>query len=291
MGTSSSFGGAGAHSPLIPSWLQPDESFAPAGEGGEAPVLPPSNSSEPNQEAPQLAQPSAAPKVSPLPNRFKEPRGNYSRFALSGGGDREHLGKALSGYVAHSAGGASIASARMGRSKNVASATARFFAEVQREGVREALFKWRIEGDSSRRVSDTLLEVLNKMPFDGGPIDEAIARDSMVDSIIDNFDDLNVSFDEVDPAVFNVVLEDFVTKSIVAKIIMDIGVKGLYLAKDESAAQYIHDQLEDIVRGAVSDAFSINGGVDHVTADEFDLAVDQVYTDAFSFIQAYEETI
>lgn len=281
MGTSSPFGGAGGNTPLIPSWLQPGEGADDGGGQGPTPAPP----SQPNQ-------PPSKPQngTKPEPNRFQTARGNYTRFASSGGTDRKSLGRALSSYVSQGVGGASSASIRMGTSKSVATSTARFFADVQREGVRDALFQRGIEY-KGQEVGTALLEILNKMPFDGGPIDEAIARDAMVESIIDNFEDLSVGFEEVDPAVYSALLEDFVTRSIVARTVIDIGIKGISVAKDAEAAQYIQKQLEDVIRGAVSDAFSKNGGIDKVTYTEYKTTIDQIYTDAYTFINILGDSL
>ena len=58
--------------------------------------------------------PPARPPVPPTadPTRFSAARGNFSRFAGSGGDDRKALGRAVSHYVGSSSGGARTAAAR-----------------------------------------------------------------------------------------------------------------------------------------------------------------------------------
>lgn len=291
MGTSSSFGGAGSNTPLVPSWLESSGGSAGEGvagggvEGGTEATSPPSGS---------VAQPSVGGAV-PQPSRgvggarFSASRRDYTRFASSGGTDRRALNRALSSYVRSGAGGARSATLRMGSSRAVAVGASRFFSDVRNVGLESALFRRGIEYDASQPACDVLLNVVDKMDFDGGPIDEAIARDAMVEAIVDSIDDLSVGIGELDDAVYPVLIETFVTKSILDRLIMDIGNKGVYVAKDVDAVNYINNQLEIVVGGVVSDAFAMAGGVESVSRSEFDSVIDEVYRSSFEFMEALGE--
>lgn len=294
MGTSSSFGGAGGGTPLIPSWLQPDSNDGGQEAGGVGsgtePQGDPSGAPQAPSESPQTPQPGQPVAPRPDGNRFRNARSNYTRFASSGGTNRESLNRAVSSYVRSGVGGARSATIRMGASRGVAANTARLFSDIRSEGAEQALFRRGIEYDGQGHACDVLLEVLDSMDFNGGPIDEAIARNAMVESVIENLEDLDVPFSELEPAVYSVLLEDFVTKSIVSRLIMDIGMRGIYVAKDAAAAECVHGILEEVVAGAVSDSFANTGGIESVATSEYDRIVNQIYSNSYSLLQALGES-
>ena len=96
MGTSTHNGGQKGGTPLVPSWLdQPDTN--------------PQNKSDDNG--------SQIPPVGDA-DRFRAPRGEFTRYINSGGRDRGLGRKSVSNYIRNSLGGSSNAAQRMGSARN-----------------------------------------------------------------------------------------------------------------------------------------------------------------------------
>lgn len=283
MGTSSPFGGANPNTPLVPTWLQPSGGADDQGGGNPEPqeqgANPPAAPARPEAPQPGGARPAS-------PQRFRTAKSNYTRFASSGGTDRRALNRAVSSYVSSGTGGARGATLRMGSARGVAAGVARLFSDIRNQGVEAALFARGIEYDGSRSAVDVLFDTLDRMELDGGPIDEAIARDAMVESLIATLESPDVLIGDVDPALYSEIVESFVAKSIVSRIIMDIGARGINVARDASSAMYIQDQLESVVAGAVSDSFVQNGGLESVRPSELSAMVYNIYRDSFLFLEA-----
>ena len=71
------------------------------------------------------------PILPPIPpaapaDRFTAARGNFSRFAGSGGTDRASLGRAVSSYVSSASGGSRTAAQRMARSPGLRRSSPQF---------------------------------------------------------------------------------------------------------------------------------------------------------------------
>src|SRR5258705_10901301 len=128
MGTSSSFGGAGPNTPLVPSWLN---------DPPPAPVLPPVEA--PLQQQPQPAPPQQLPSIAPPPqgDRFRAPRSNFTRYLKTS--DSRSLRRAVSNYVRTGTGGSHGAAGRMGSSRQAAGRIYGFYQDVQKRGTAEAL--------------------------------------------------------------------------------------------------------------------------------------------------------
>lgn len=98
MGTSTHNGGQKGGTPLVPSWLeQPDVN--PQNENGLGP------------------DGSQIPPVGDA-DRFRTPRGEFTRYINSGGRDSSLGRKSVSNYIRNSLGGSSNATQRMGAARS-----------------------------------------------------------------------------------------------------------------------------------------------------------------------------
>ena len=98
MGTSTHNGGQKGGTPLVPSWLaQPDVN--PQNENGLGP------------------DGSQIPPVGDV-DRFRTPRGEFTRYINSGGRDSSLGRKSVSNYIRNSLGGSSNATQRMGAARS-----------------------------------------------------------------------------------------------------------------------------------------------------------------------------
>jgi len=284
MGTSGSYGGAGNGSPLIPGFLNDP---APA----SMPLMPmPSVPQVPNPaqqpSGPVVPpQPRPEPHQNPLPNRFTAARTNLSRFARSGGSDRPAMGRAVSGYVSKSAGGARQATRRMGSSRQAGARLYSFLTDAQSRGPVEALRALNLAALAGRPIEEIFLGIAEYVCPIGGTVDEGIARDAFIDMIADLADQGITDFDTLTSAQMQTVFEIFATHAIEARLCNDIGKNSITLPEDVAAVERVQAQLHDFVARAVSDALSQRGTTGALTQQQALQYVDSVYEAAFEMLQ------
>jgi len=192
VGTSTAYGGPRGGTPLVPSWLGSDDDA-----GGPAPPTTPlagAPADDPASPAPLPPAPPVRPTI-PTPadsSRFTAPRSNFTRFAHSGGGDRASLGRAVSGYISKSSGGARQAAQRMGASRGsgarLLGSGARllgFLADVQARGATEALRSLDLEGLAGRPIDEVFMGLADYICPNAGTVDEGIAREAFIETIVD----------------------------------------------------------------------------------------------------------
>lgn len=291
MGTSSAYGGPGGGTPLIPSWLGSDS----AGDSPSAPV-PTTPDGAPSADPPAPAPiPPAPPNRPAIPapsdaNRFSGPRGNFTRFAHSGGSDRAGLGRAVSGYVSTSSGGARRAAQRMGASRGAGARLLGFLTDAQARGAREALRSLNLEGLAGRPIDEVFIGLADYICPGGGTVDEGIAREAFIETIIE-LTTLGVTdLDALTSEQMQTVFELYATIAIEARLCNDIGTKLITVPPDAQAALRVQGQLRDFIRNGVSDALTVARAETPILAqDRVQSFVDTVYERAFGILQALGE--
>lgn len=287
MGTSTAYGGPSGRDPLVPSWLGSDGGGSPPGGPPEAPR---GDHGQPGQNgAPPAPQQQPIPPAA-NPNRFTGPRGNFTRFARSGGSDRASLGRAVSQYVSSSAGGARQAAQRMGTSRAAGTRLVSFLADAQVRGAREALRTLNLEALAGRPLPEILIGLADHVCPGAGTVDEGIAREAYVETVVELTTSGLTDLDALSPDQMLTVFEIYATHAIEARICNDIGLKAVTMPEDAQAALRVEAQLRDFVRNGVSDALAnerSDGAV--LTSDRIQGFVDRVYEDAFRFLHARGE--
>lgn len=282
MGTSSAYGGPGGGTPLVPSWLDSDDAVplsAPDSEFGgllqtQEPVVP----APPNRpEIPAIGE----------PHRFTGARNNFTRFARSGGSDRASLGRAVSGYVSTSSGGARQAAQRMGASRGAGARLLNFLTAAQTTGAKEALRALNLEGLAGRPIDEVFLGLADYICPNAGTVDEGIAREAFIETIIE-LTTLGVTdLDALTPDQMQTVFELYATHAIEARLCNDIGTKVITAPADARTAILVQEQLRDFIRNAVSDALTEVRAEPPVLTQDLVLSfVDSVYERAFGILQA-----
>lgn len=304
MGTSNSYGGSGGSKPLIPSWLSdggdgvgPDGSQpAPApplqrpipdGAGSVNPVpgvLPSTNG----------AGVPAAPTLPPLPpsgdpRRYTSARNNFTRFVSSGGRDRRSLGRAVSQYVSSSFGGSRNAARRMAVSRRSTAQLAGILNSAIGGNASAALRSIGLERLAGRPIEEIFLGIMEVVCPDGGAIDDSIAREAFVETIVDLAENGITDFDTLNAAQVQTILELNVAHAIEARLCNDIGSQSITLPQDAKAAADIQEQLFEFVERSVSDAFTANQVGKSMTQEQVTRAIDTVYEQAYSILQSMAE--
>ena len=278
MGTSTAYQGPGGGTPLIPSWLGPDDGGGiPAAPGAVPPV------SEPVPPAP--ANRPTIP-ASADPHRFTVARSNFTRFAHSGGHDRASLGRAVSGYVSTSSGGARQAAQHMGASRGSGARLLGFLTDVQAHGAREALRTLNLEGLAGRPIDEIFVGLADYICPNAGTVDDGIAREAFIETIIE-LTTLGVAdLDALTSDQIQTVFELYATHAIEARLCNDIGTKAISMPDNAQVALLIQEQLRDFIRNGVSDALTVaRTEMPILTQDRIHSFVDSVYELSFGILK------
>lgn len=296
MGTSKGYGGPA--NGLVPSFVD-----APA-----SPVLPrlpvaspltPATPSLPGTPAvpgapPQDPRPATVPPRGPAQpdtsgaSGLAPARRGFSRFARTG--SRSALGGALSHYVRHGIGGARRAARRMGSSKATAIGLLGVVRDFQRLGPTAVLRQLNLSGLSGRPAAAVFLAILEFVCPPGGAVDEAIARQAMLETIGDMADAGVGSFDTLTPTQLRDFFLDFIARSIEARVMADLGGRGITLPDDVAAVEDAQAQLHDFVTGATRGQLADRlDGVERLSDTQIDAVVDQIYEAAFELVAAAGE--
>ena len=300
MGTSNSYGGAGGGKPLIPSWLddgpgpggpQPAPSAPPAqppvGADGTPPPVPgvlPSVGGVGGPTSPSLPPVPAAGD----PRRYTAARNNFTRFLSSGGSDRRSLGRALSHYVSNSSGGSRNAARRMAVARNSTARLASVLSSAISGNAPAVLRSLGLESLAGRPIEEIFLGIMEVICPDGGAIDDSIAREAFVETIIDLAENGIADFDALTPDQVQTILELNVTHAIEARICNDIGAHAISMPQDAKEASEIQAQLFEFVGRAVSDSFAANQ-IATITQDQVTRTIDTIYEQSYSILQSMAE--
>jgi hypothetical protein len=301
MGTSNSYRGSGGSKPLIPSWLSDGDGGGPDGSqpapapqfsitdgGGSANPLPgvlPSTNGVGVPAAPTL------PPIPPSgdPRRYTSARNNFTRFVSSGGRDRSSLGRALSKYVSSSSGGSRNAARRMAVSRRSTAQLAGVLNSAIFGNGSAALSSIGLEGLAGRPIEEIFLGIMEVVCPDGGSIDDSIAREAFVETIVDLAENGITDFDTLNAAQVQTILELNVAHAIEARLCNDIGSQSIILPQDANAAADIQEQLFEFVERSVSDAFTANQVGTSMTEEQVTRTIDTVYEQAYSILQSMAE--
>jgi hypothetical protein len=305
MGTSNANEGQGDRTPLVPSWLPPDlPSAPPPQEPSEAPPspLPTPPADEPVDTRQDLDDMSAAPRapippiLTPMPefgpaDRYRTARTNFTRFAKSGGRDRASLGRALSGYVSTATGGRRSAAQRMGSSRVVGAQLLGFLSSAVANGAQQALRFLNLENLAGRPVDEIFIGLMDYVcPFDGGTVDEGIARDSFVETIADLAQNGISSLDGLTVDQLQTILELYISHTIENRICNDIGSQAVTVPADATEAASVQRQLFDFIRRSASDALTeARAAIEALTPANMATLTKQIYEQAFGILQKLAE--
>ncbi len=287
MGTSSSYGGPS--SGLVPDWVDGVDS----GMGGDGTDQDGGDGSDTENPTPtdgdEAGTPPAPPAVAPPGGKFAYPRGQFTRF--TNGGGNKSLGRALKGYVSAAGGGAG-ATRRMPHSTRVASGVAGLTSAVATDGAEAALARFNLQDLAGRPAVEVLEAVAEVICPDGGTIDESIARDAMLEAIAELAENDPGAFDELSTDQLDEFLCDVITRSIVTKVLNEIGTNALHGSASDADFREAERITRDFTQGRVRDALGnrFDAG-SRPTQSEIDRSISDVYADTFDMLGAVLETM
>ena len=292
MGTSSSFGGQRGETPLIPSWLDTNDSIPGASNDGLDSCADPQLASGDVSLPPSQAQSQAD---IPMPaiadsSRFTAARNNFSRFVGSGGDDRRSLGRAVSHYVGSSLGGPRTAAARLGSARGAGSRLLSFLSDTVNRGADAALRALNLDSLAGRPIQEIFLGLSDYICPDGGSLDEGIAREAFVETIADLAGAGITELDGLTVDQMQTVFELYATNVIEARLYNDIGAKVIILPHNEREIERIQAQLNDFIRRGVSDVLTVNQvTATSLTPDRVLQFVDNIYEQSYEILLSLGE--
>lgn len=276
MGTSSSFGGAGPKTPLVPSWLN---------EPAPAPTLLPVEAPKEQEQPPQTTPPELPPISSPPQgDRFRASRANFTRYVKTG--DTRSLRSAVSDYVRTGTGGSRGGASRMGSVRQAAGRLYGLVQDVRQSGTADTLRQLGLGDLVGKPATDGLARLTDAICPPGGPQDQAIAREAFVEAVVNLAADGVTDISALTADQWQSLFLDFITRSIEARIINDIGNKSVTMPTDVKAAQQVERGLHQLVEGCVKDAFAETLGKSETLRDnQIQAAMDSIYQVSFAFLE------
>ncbi len=258
----------------------------------QAPDLPPIPV-RPHPAATPIPVPPAFP---PIPqfgdaDRFRAPRTNFTRFARSGGSDRASLGRALAGYVSTSSGGSRTAAQRMGSSRTAGTQLLGFLSSAIANGAPQVLRSLNLRNLVGRPIEEVFLGLMDFVcPFDGGTVDEGIARDAFVETIADLPGNGIVDLDGLNIEQMQTIFELYASHAIENRICNDIGTQTVTVPADAAQAASVQRQLLDFIRRSVADSLTqARAAVETLTPANIGSLVTRIYEQAFAILQSLAE--
>ncbi|WP_206630226.1 Qat anti-phage system associated protein QatB, partial [Mesorhizobium sp. M5C.F.Ca.IN.020.32.2.1] len=254
----------------------------PPGQPGATPVPAPSGTPPNPVPVPQPLPPLASPAAGkPLGSA----RSDFSRAARSRGGGGRDLRRAAGKYV-RAMGGARNAARAMAPSRRVMTGLGQLLGQVAQNGPAAALRFFNLQSLVGAPIADVFLALTDLLCPDGGTIDEAIARNAMLETVGELGAAGDLPFDGATPDVLDAVFTGALARSIETKLFNEIGGRSIRLPTDVAAVEIIQRTLHDFIQGTVRDRFAAAGGtlasVPYAGVEAF---VQAIYEQSFELIR------
>ncbi len=285
MGTSGTFGGS--KTGLVPSWVDepPSNPTAAPSDGGPAPA---DGANDGSGDSP--VQPTAYPPLPSPPARsgLGAARGDMTRGTRNS--DARAIRRGAGRYVAASGGGRGAAR-RMRSSHATASGLAGLVRNFATQGPTEALRQFNLEGLAGAPAVDVFVALTDALCPPGGTIDEAIARDAMLETVAALAADGVGDFDQMTTEDLHEFFIGVISRSIEGKILNEVGTNSIHLSPDLASVEQAQSMLHDFVDGCVRDRFTGSGAsLTDITGDQIDTFIFGLYEAAFNLMQMMGES-
>lgn len=173
----------------------------------------------------------------------------------------------------------------MGSSRAAAGGLLGVVRDFQRLGPTETLRQLNLAGLAAQPAADVFVAILEFICPPGGAVDDAIARQAMLETIGDLAEAGLGSFDTLTPQQLQDVFLDFVSRSIEGRVMADLGGRGIKLPDDVTAVESAQGQLHDFVEGATRGQLAGRlDGLERLSDRDIENVVNQIYEAAFELI-------
>lgn len=178
----------------------------------------------------------------------------------------------------------------MPSSRAAASGLAGLARNFAAQGSAEALRPFNLQALSGAPAVDVFVALTDVLCPPGGTIDEAIARDAMLETIAAMAAEGVGAFDDLTPSDLEELFIGVVGRSIEGKILNEVDTNSIRLPSDVAAVERAQRMLHDFVDGCVRDRFAASEtSLSSLTDHEIDGFVSELYTAAFDLLQTIGE--
>ena len=289
MGTSGTFGGP--KSSLVPSWVDEPASrpvVHPNGAGNGAQSVVTDGDGD-GGAAPTPTTPVPYPPMSTVRtgSGFRAARSNLTRGARTS--DERSIRRAAGRYVS-AIGGGSAAASRMRNSQAVTSGVARLARSFANQGPVEALRRLDLDGMAGAPAEDVFVAVTDVICPAGGTIDEAIARDAMLETVA-SFAAAGVgSFDGLSADDLREFFVGVLSRSIEGRILNEVGTNAVSVPSDIDGVEHVQNMLHDFIEGCVRDRFEASeSDLSDLDTSAIDSFVGDLYAATLDLVKALGE--
>lgn len=179
----------------------------------------------------------------------------------------------------------------MGASRATGARLLGIIQDVQRLGAPDALLKLNLPGLAGQPAADVFLKLLEFVCPPGGAIDEAIARQAMLETIGDLAEAGVGDFDTMTSDQLQEFFLDFIARSIEGRVMADLGGHGVTIPDDVAAVENAQQQLHDFVSGCIHGELSQQlRDIAPLKDSDLGRAIDQIYEAAFTLVAVAGET-
>lgn len=264
MGTSTHNIGQKGRTPLVPSWLD-----------------------QPNMENPLPSENNDANPVSTgAPDRFTQPRGEFTRYINSAGRDTSMARRSISNYVRNSMGGSKNATRRLGTARSSSARLLNIVGAFASGGAHAVEHYLSLENLAKKNATDALIAIADFVCPDGGPQDEGIARNAYITAIEESPEIAAVPFEELTADQMLIIVQKSMANVVCDRIVNDVGNKIIMLPNDMNIADTLVSQIKEFVTEAISDAVSmLNVHANNFSQSQSMNIVDRVYQTAFEIME------
>jgi hypothetical protein len=178
----------------------------------------------------------------------------------------------------------------MGSSIPSAARAIGFAQDVARVGVNQALTNIGLGNLVGQPAEHALATLTDAFCPAGGPIDQGIARDAWDQAVLDLTDTGITDLTEVTAEQWQALVSEFITNSIEAKVINDVGTKGISLPQNIDAINQMQADLHQLIRGAVDDAIGDRlNVVQTIPQVDIQAMVVDIYERSFGYLETLGE--
>ena len=278
MGTSGTFGGS--KSGLVPSWVDEPASSPIAPPDGAGDGLPDGGADDDGGGAPTPYPPVPA---DPANSGLGAARGSFTRGARTS--DAGAIWRGAGKYVSASGGGRAAAR-RMSNSRAVAGGVARLAGSFANQGPAGALRRFNLDGMAGAPAEDVFVALTDMLCPAGGTIDEAIARDAMLEAVADLAAAGVGDFDQLSTDHLREFFIGVVSRSIEGKILSEVGTNAVSVPADIAGVERAQNMLRDFVEGCVRDEYEARGSeLGDLDGNVIDSFVEDLYAAALDLVE------
>jgi hypothetical protein len=157
-------------------------------------------------------------------------------------------------------------------------------------GPTETLRQLNLAGLAGRPAAEVFVALLEFVCPPGGAVDEAIARQAMLETIGDMAEAGVGSFDALTSGQMGDLFLDFVARSIEGRVMADLGGRGVTLPDSVAAVENAQAQLHDFVTGCTRGQLAGQlDGIERMSDRNIESVVNQIYEVAFELVAAAGE--